>query len=327
MSGTYIFADEATTGAIRDKYELGKEIGAGNFSIVREGFNKKTRQPVAIKIVDKANVDVRRESLVREVAIMKGLNHPNIVKFHDVFESPRRVYLVMEMLTGGELFDRIVNQYPSGYSERDASRLVRKIVSAVSYLHSKNVVHRDIKPENLLFQSDSFDSEIKLTDFGLAKFFTKDVSLRTACGTPSYVAPEVLLDLPDGYGPAVDMWSIGVVTYILLCGFPPFYSDDAGVLFDKIKSGKFEFPAPYWNSISPSAKHLVSRLLQVDPKARLTLDKTISHPWIAGTDAIPSVISGIDTSMRRFNSRSKIKGSSAMESAAGKLSVKESPKK
>jgi calcium/calmodulin-dependent protein kinase I len=214
------------------------------------------------------------------------------VKLIDIFESPRKVYLVLELLTGGELFDRIVTVYPNGFSERDASILINKIVSAVDYLHSKGIVHRDLKPENLLYVSQSKDSDIKLTDFGLAKIMTSDALLKTACGTPNYVAPELLLN--KGYTEAVDMWSVGVMLYILLCGFPPFFAEDNATLFEQIIQGNYTFMEPYWNHISASAKDLVSRLLQTDPKRRLTAKQVMSHPWVRGTTAQSKILPSME---------------------------------
>jgi calcium/calmodulin-dependent protein kinase I len=211
-------------------------------------------------------LEVNSDSLKTEVHILKSVNNPNIVELLDVYEDDENVYLVMELLTGGELFDRIVNKYPNGYSEKTASILIKKIVSSIQYLHKLGVVHRDLKPENLLYASEDNDSDIKITDFGLAKIANGEVMLKTACGTPNYVAPEVLLN--HGYDSSVDMWSIGVILYILLCGFPPFYSENTPELFDQIINGVYDFPSPYWDNISNSAKSLIQGLLQVDPKKK-----------------------------------------------------------
>eukprot|EP01028_Stygiella_incarcerata_P008039 TRINITY_DN3398_c0_g1_i1.p1 TRINITY_DN3398_c0_g1~~TRINITY_DN3398_c0_g1_i1.p1 ORF type:complete len:325 (+),score=89.71 TRINITY_DN3398_c0_g1_i1:147-1121(+) len=302
---SYIFGKEATPGNIKDKYVLGEEIGTGNFSSVRRAVSKATGKGVAVKIIDKANVDVGKESLINEVKIMKEVEHPNIVRLMDVFETPRRVYLVMELLTGGELFDRIVNVYPNGYTEKDASQLIAKIIKALFYLHERGIVHRDLKPENLLYENETEKSEIKLTDFGLAKIASEDVMMKTACGTPSYVAPEVLLD--KGYDEKVDMWSIGVVLYILLCGFPPFYSEHTPDLFDQIIQGEYSFPDPYWTHISASAKDIISRMLVVDPRGRLSPRDALAHPWIRGTTASGGEIPGIVDSLKSFRARRKFR--------------------
>jgi len=185
---------------------------------------------------------------------------------------------VTELVTGGELFDKIVEQ--GSYSERDAAVLVSKMVSAIQYLHSRGIVHRDLKPENLLLKSPNSLTEIKIADFGLSKIIGPDnmVRMLTACGTPSYVAPEVLLS--TGYDKEVDLWSIGVITYILLCGFPPFYDECLSNLFEDIMHARYEYPEEYWSHISDEAKDFVSRLLLVNPHQRMTATQALQHPWL-----------------------------------------------
>jgi len=188
----------------------------------------------------------------------------------------------MELLTGGELFDRIVAK--GSFSEREASEVTKNVTDAIAYIHKIGIVHRDLKPENLLFLNKDGDSPIKITDFGLAKFRANNgVEMHTACGTPGYVAPEVLKS--ENYTKAVDMWSLGVILYILLCGFPPFYHPKTAELYKLIKKGEFDFPAPYWTDISDSAKDLVRKLLTVDPKKRYTAEQVLQHPWVKGSTA------------------------------------------
>jgi len=215
---------------------------------------------------------------------MHKINHPNCVQLYEMFETSKKIYMVMELLTGGELFDRIVAK--GSYSEREASDLIKDITSAIQYLHSIGIVHRDLKPENLIYLNQRADSPIKITDFGLAKFRSgsKLEAMTTACGTPGYVAPEVLKNEP--YGKAVDMWSLGVILYILLCGFPPFYHESTAALYKQIKKGEYDFPDPYWTDISDSAKNLVQCLLTVDPKKRYTAKQVLAHPWIAGSAGV-----------------------------------------
>jgi len=202
--------------------------------------------------------------------------------------------MVLELLTGGELFDRIVSK--GSYSEREASELIKDIVSAIFYLHSIGIVHRDLKPENLIYLSPRGDSPIKITDFGLAKYQSaKTIAMTTACGTPGYVAPEVLKNEP--YDKAVDLWSMGVILYILLCGFPPFYHESTAALYKQIKKGEYDFPDPYWAEISDPAKNLVRCLLCVDPKKRFTAQQVLAHPWIAG-GAAPAKQFGNDHAKR-----------------------------
>ncbi|XP_053870834.1 calcium/calmodulin-dependent protein kinase type 1B [Malaclemys terrapin pileata] len=193
----------------------------------------------------------------------------------------------MQLVTGGELFDRIVAR--GHYTERDASRLVRQVLGAVSYLHQLGVVHRDLKPENLLYASPLEDAKIMITDFGLSKLESDGV-MATACGTPGYVAPELLEQKP--YGKAVDSWALGVISYILLCGYPPFYDDNDSELFAQILKGEFEFDSPYWDDISDSAKDFIRQLLQRDPETRYTCEQALQHPWISGDTALDKNIHG-----------------------------------
>ena len=209
----------------------------------------------------------------------------------------------MELVTGGELFDRIVEK--GSYSERDAAYVIMKITSAVKYLHDRGIVHRDLKPENLLYATESLESEIKLADFGLSTLVSEEDMLRTACGTPGYVAPEVLKN--KGYTKAVDMWSIGVIMYILLCGFPPFYEENTAQLFEQIMAGRYDFPDPYWTNISPSAKELIQKLLVVDAEGRYTADQVLAHPWITGQACSDGDLMDVMKTMKKFNARRKFK--------------------
>lgn len=190
----------------------------------------------------------------------------------------------MELLTGGELFDSIVTK--GSYTEAEAAEVIRDVCSAIAYLHDEGIVHRDLKPENLIYLDPSEGSPIKITDFGLAKYRSgksKAAKMTTACGTPGYVAPEVLKNQP--YGQEVDMWSVGVILYILLCGFPPFYHENTSQLYKQIKRGAYQFPDPYWNGVSDSAKDLIKLLLTVNPKLRYTAKQVLQHPWISGGKA------------------------------------------
>ncbi|XP_050414133.1 calcium/calmodulin-dependent protein kinase type 1 isoform X2 [Patella vulgata] len=187
----------------------------------------------------------------------------------------------MELVTGGELFDRIVEK--GSYTEKDASLLIKQVLEAVDFMHERGVVHRDLKPENLLYYSADPDSKIMISDFGLSKMEDSGI-MATACGTPGYVAPEVLAQKP--YGKAVDCWSIGVISYILLCGYPPFYDENDAMLFQQILKAEFEFDSPYWDDISESAKEFIRKLMCKDPNLRNTCKQAIAHPWISGNAAL-----------------------------------------
>lgn len=256
-------------------------LGKGNFSIVYLGEHLESHTRVAIKKIVKLGVKNKPEMLKNEVDILKKLEHPYIIKLYDIFETETELYLVMELVTGGELFDRIVER--EQYSESDAKAVMRQLLSAIKYFHELGVVHRDLKPENLLLENERDDTNIKVTDFGLSRIFLERDApemMKTACGTPGYVAPEVL-DC-KGYDKEVDMWSAGVILYILLCGYPPFFSETEPELFELIMKVKYEFHPKYWGHISDDAKDLISRLLLKDPKKRLTAVQALEHPWFKG---------------------------------------------
>jgi len=263
--------------ALTSKYEIGEELGRGAFSVVKVGTNRKTRDRVAVKIIDRNDVGKDYEKNLRmEMDILRRVDHPNIIALLEMIEAGNKLYFVMELVTGGELFDRIVEK--GSYSEEDAKTLVRKIVSAIEYLHKQNIAHRDLKPENLLVKSIEDDTEVKIADFGLSKIIDKDKMMQTACGTPGYVAPEVLN--AEGYDKEVDMWSVGVITYILLCGFPPFYSESVPEVFEQIMKAEYDYPEEYWDEISAEAKDFIDHLLVVDVAKRLTAEQALSHPWL-----------------------------------------------
>lgn len=284
---------------ITEHYEIGSFLGKGSFSVVKKAVNKRTGQEVAVKVIDKTSINVKVESLKTEVQILMNVHHKNIVNLLDVYEDETRVYLVMDLMTGGELFDRICQDNPNGYSEKEASVLIAKIIGAVQYLHTKGIIHRDLKPENLLFSSCGADAEIKISDFGLAKIWRGDMLVKTACGSPNYVAPEVLLNEMHGYTFAVDMWSVGVILYVLVCGFCPFYDESTPALFNSITKGRFSYPSPYWDHISADCKDLINHLLVVDPSARYSPQQALEHPWIL-QNANHQKIPNIATNMSKF---------------------------
>ncbi|XP_018496076.2 calcium/calmodulin-dependent protein kinase type 1 [Galendromus occidentalis] len=273
---------------IEDKYEFKDLLGTGAFSqVVLAESRERPGEMYAVKCIDKKALKGKEDSLENEVKVLRKLKHPNIVQLLETFEDRNKVYLVMELVTGGELFDRIVEK--GSYTEQDASHLIRQILEAVDYMHSQGVVHRDLKPENLLYYSTEEESKIMISDFGLSKMEDSGV-MATACGTPGYVAPEVLAQKP--YGKAVDVWSMGVIAYILLCGYPPFYDESDANLFAQILKGEFEFDSPYWDDISDSAKDFIRHLICVDVEGRFTCRQALGHPWISGNTASSKNIHG-----------------------------------
>ena len=270
---------------IEEWYDVRHTVGSGTCGEVRAAINRQTGRQVAVKIIGLKRYDspmtpgLNIEDLKQEAEMLRSLDHPYIVKLEDVFTSSSAIYLVMELLNGGDLFDRIVAR--GRYQEVQARRVMRRILAAVGYLHSKHIVHRDLKPENILLVSVGSDVDIKITDFGLAKRTNKD-GLRTFCGTPQYFAPEVLrrrntVQGTGRYGMAADMWSIGVILYILLSGSPPF---DVSENLDSVQNASITFRGPRWADVSPSAKDLVLRLLTASPTARCTVGQAVEHEWI-----------------------------------------------
>ncbi|XP_052633588.1 calcium/calmodulin-dependent protein kinase type 1 isoform X1 [Harpia harpyja] len=267
---------------IRRIYDFREVLGTGAFSEVVLAEEKATRKLVAIKCIAKKALEGKETSIENEIAVLHKIKHPNIVALDDIYESSTHLYLIMQLVSGGELFDRIVEK--GFYTERDASALIRQILDAVKYLHDMGIVHRDLKPENLLYYSLDEDSKIMISDFGLSKIEGCGSVMSTACGTPGYVAPEVLAQKP--YSKAVDCWSIGVIAYILLCGYPPFYDENDAKLFEQILRAEYEFDSPYWDDISDSAKDFIQHLMEKDPGKRFTCEQALQHPWIAGDTAL-----------------------------------------
>uniref|UniRef100_A0A3P9A341 Serine/threonine-protein kinase DCLK2 n=1 Tax=Esox lucius TaxID=8010 RepID=A0A3P9A341_ESOLU len=257
----------ATT-SVLDKYKVGKVIGDGNFAVVKDCVE---RYAIEQKQV------VLEHLIENEVAVLRRVKHPNIIQLIEEVDTPTELYLVMELVKGGDLFDAITSS--TKYTERDASVMVYNLAGALNYLHNMNIVHRDIKPENLLVcENPDGTKSLKLGDFGLATVV--EGPLHTVCGTPTYVAPEIIAEA--GYGLKVDIWATGVITYILLCGFPPFRSESnlQEDLFDQILVGRLDFPSPHWDNVTDSAKELIGRMVQVNVEARYTAQDVLSHPWV-----------------------------------------------
>ncbi|CAL9705000.1 unnamed protein product [Knipowitschia caucasica] len=263
---------------IKDVFDFKAKMGSGSFSEVYMVREKATGKLFALKCLRKKHL--AHSNLENEINVLRRIKHDNVIGLEDFYESRTYYYLVMQLVSGGELFDRIVDR--GVYTEKDASFVVKQVLQAVSYLHQNSIVHRDLKPENLLYYNADENSKIMVSDFGLSKTLDHGV-MSTACGTPGYVAPEVLAQKP--YSKAVDCWSIGVITYILLCGYPPFFEDNETRLFSKIMRAEYAFHSPFWDDISESAKDFIKKMMEKSPEKRLSTDEALRHPWIAGDTA------------------------------------------
>mmetsp|Transcript_19139 Transcript_19139/g.27673 ORF Transcript_19139/g.27673 Transcript_19139/m.27673 type:complete len:733 (+) Transcript_19139:108-2306(+) len=263
----------------KDKYTLVKKIRSGSFATVWEGKHNETDIVCAIKVVARKDLKPKDDAQVlNEVAILQSLHHKSIVCLVDFFEEKDNFFIIMELMSGGDVFDRIVEK--NHYTELDARNLATELLEAVAFMHSHGVAHRDLKPQNLLLQTKDDDAHIKVADFGFARRVHTPQSLVTRCGTPTYVAPEILKNHP--HDTAADMWSVGVILYVLLVGYPPFMEDNQRVLFRKIRYGEYEFFKEDWEEISEEAKDLIQKLLVVDPLHRLTAREALRHYWIVG---------------------------------------------
>lgn len=259
-------------------------LGDGSFSVCRRCVEKATGKDYAVKIVS------RKTDCTQEINLLRACQgHPNIVNLHKVFMDEGHTYLVLELLEGGELLDRIRKK--SKFTESEASGILRKLVSAVSFMHSHGVVHRDLKPENLLFTSSDDNAEIKVVDFGFARLKQEKEPMHTPCFTLHYAAPEVLNGDSKGYDENCDLWSLGVILYTMLCGKAPFHAnsrdDSAAAVMNRIKSGEFNFSAPSWHGVSSEAKSVVQGLLTVNPNQRLRMFDLKNNSWVQGSQSFP----------------------------------------
>ncbi|XP_044139393.1 calcium/calmodulin-dependent protein kinase type IV-like isoform X1 [Bufo gargarizans] len=294
-------------------YILKQELGSGATSTVFKCEEKGTQKSYAAKTIKKT---IDKKIVRTEIGALLRLSHPNIIKLKEIFETPSQIILILELVTGGELFDRIVER--GYYSERDAACVVQQILEAVTYLHANGVVHRDLKPENLLYADMSPNSLLKIADFGLSKIIDDQTAMKTACGTPGYCAPEILRGSP--YGPEVDLWSIGVITYILLCGFEPFF-DVRGdqYMYSRILTRDFKFLSPWWDEISLNAKDLVQKLIVLDPRKRLTTSQALQHPWVTGRAAKLFHMDRTQRKLQEFNAKRKLKAAMKAVVASSRL--------
>ena len=263
------------TNKITDEYKFGKTLGEGSFGQVREAVHKSTKKERAIKILKKRQQDVKR--LFLEVNILSKLTHPNIMDIYEFYEDTANFYIVSELCKGGELFDQIEKK--GFFKEEEACKIFLQLMSAICYSHSNNIVHRDLKPENIMYEEkDNGNPVIKLIDWGGARYFNKNQKMSTIKGTPYYIAPEVL---NETYDEKCDIWSCGVILYVLLCGYPPFNGDTDIEIMANVKSGKFQFPPEEWDSISEDAKDLIKKMLTYEPSKRISAMQVLAHPWFS----------------------------------------------
>ncbi|XP_039624116.1 calcium/calmodulin-dependent protein kinase type II subunit gamma isoform X4 [Polypterus senegalus] len=297
-----------TSTRFTDEYQLYEELGKGAFSVVRRCVKKSTGQEYAAKIINTKKLSARdHQKLEREARICRLLKHPNIVRLHDSISEEGFHYLVFDLVTGGELFEDIVaREY---YSEADASHCIHQILESVNHIHQHDIVHRDLKPENLLLASKLKGAAVKLADFGLAiEVQGEQQAWFGFAGTPGYLSPEVLRK--DPYGKPVDIWACGVILYILLVGYPPFWDEDQHKLYQQIKAGAYDFPSPEWDTVTPEAKNLINQMLTINPAKRITADQALKHPWVCQRSTVASMMHRQETveCLRKFNARRKLKG-------------------
>uniref|UniRef100_A0A9J8C6I4 calcium/calmodulin-dependent protein kinase n=1 Tax=Cyprinus carpio carpio TaxID=630221 RepID=A0A9J8C6I4_CYPCA len=300
----------ATTTCTRftDEYQLYEELGKGAFSVVRRCVKLSTGQEYAAKIINTKKLSARdHQKLEREARICRLLKHSNIVRLHDSISEEGFHYLLFDLVTGGELFEDIVaREY---YSEADASHCIQQILEAVLHCHQMGVVHRDLKPENLLLASKCKNAAVKLADFGLAIEVQGDQQAWFGfAGTPGYLSPEVLRK--EAYGKPVDIWACGVILYILLVGYPPFWDEDQHKLYQQIKAGAYDFPSPEWDTVTPEAKNLINQMLTINPAKRITAQEALKHPWVCQRSTVASMMHRQETveCLKKFNARRKLKG-------------------
>ncbi|KAL3775698.1 hypothetical protein ACHAW5_007586 [Stephanodiscus triporus] len=267
---------------IEQKYRVDPRVlGTGYNGSVREAIDRVTGQRLAVKSIRKYD---HSRALVREIALLREMDHQSIIRLVDVFEDDDYIHIVTDLCTGGELFDKIVRKTQesndqSCFAEEEAAMVIYQMLDALSYMHERDIVHRDIKPENILFETADDDSPVKIIDFGLSRKHIANVEqpMSSFVGTPYYIAPEVL---QKKYDKSCDLWSVGIISYTLLCGYPPFNGANNDKILDSVRRGRFSFPSADWSCKSRESRDFVRRLLQKDPRRRMTAREAMVHPWI-----------------------------------------------
>jgi len=296
----------ANPGRLEDFYQMDSDqLGEGSFGSVYKVKCQKTGAERAVKTMEaKALKNVQK--FEREINIAKQLDHPNVVRLYETFKDNQKIYLVMELCTGGELFDTIIEQGDAGFDECKAAMYTKQILSAICYLHAQNFCHRDVKPENFLFNHKGPDASLKMVDFGLACTFEKGKPMKTKAGTAYYVAPDVL---SGAYDEKCDVWSAGVICFVLVCGYPPFSGEADQQILKRVKRGFFEFKSPEWDDVSHTAKNLITQMLTFDPALRPSAEVLLLSPWLkykASEEAAP-VSKDFIKRLRNFNATSKLR--------------------
>mmetsp|Transcript_5337 Transcript_5337/g.13642 ORF Transcript_5337/g.13642 Transcript_5337/m.13642 type:complete len:402 (-) Transcript_5337:84-1289(-) len=284
---------------LTSKYELGKTLGSGSFATARVATSKETGQKVAVKTLMRNHDNFDKDLLEHEIAVMKKLDNEYCIRLIEVMEDSKAVHLVEELATGGELFDRIVEI--KHFSEADCAKVIKQVMMGIAHMHSLGACHRDLKPENLLMLSgdkkDDGYMKVKIADFGLSSLRpVQDASMSTVCGTPDYLAPEVIMIAAEGprsrrrYDAKVDVWAVGVISYTMICGYPPFWSENMAEMLHLIKHGEYTFDGPSWATVTQETKDFVSFLLTTDPKKRPTSEECLKHPFLTSSQLSSSAL-------------------------------------
>ena len=291
------------TGNISKEYTFGKTLGKGSFGQVRLAIHKPTKQTRAIKILKKSELNM--ENLIDEISILSKLSHPSIMQIFEIYEDKINVYIISEYCKGGELFD-IISQKGS-FTEKEASMIMKQLMSGICYSHQNNIVHRDLKPENIILDIESDDLSIKIIDWGCAKTLKKKEKLHQADGTSYYIAPEVLR---GDYDEKCDIWACGVIFYILLCGYPPFNGDNDEEIYEAVLQGEFEFPMEEWDSVSDDAKNLIKKMLTKNPKKRISALDSLQDIWFkkneGKSDTDKKLAKNVLSNMKKFKKNRKL---------------------